>query len=178
MKRVAFRKSFKDFARARAGAAGMEFAIIMPLMLVLMIGAIEIGRAMHSYHVVNTSTRDAARFLSRQPMTACPGANFVDLVDRTDAVAIAMTGNRAAASQGNLLGHWDHSDPLDRNDVTITVTCVSTGTDIQGIFNGVTEVPVIDVTATFDFPYLFGTFIAPSAVSQFTLSHRIVGIGE
>ena len=48
--------------------AGTEFALVVPFLLLLLIGSIEIGRALRYYHVVKESLRDAARYLSRVPI--------------------------------------------------------------------------------------------------------------
>ena len=42
--------------------------MVVPFLLLLLIGSIEIGRALRYYHVVKESLRDAARYLSRVPI--------------------------------------------------------------------------------------------------------------
>ncbi len=54
-------RGIRGFVRARAGVAGVEFAFVLPFLLLLLIGSIEIGRGLHDYHVVNESVRDAGR---------------------------------------------------------------------------------------------------------------------
>ena len=54
-------RGIRGFARARSGTAGTEFAFVLPILLLLMIGSIEIGRGLHDFHVVNESVRDAGR---------------------------------------------------------------------------------------------------------------------
>ena len=64
------------FLRDLRGNAGAEFALVLPILMLLLFGAIEIGRALHDFHVINESVRDAGRYLSRVPAT-CPSATSI-----------------------------------------------------------------------------------------------------
>jgi Flp pilus assembly protein TadG len=48
------------------GVALVEFALILPFLLLLSIMAIELGRAIWEYNILTKSVRDAARYLSIQ----------------------------------------------------------------------------------------------------------------
>ncbi len=48
------------------GVALVEFALILPFLLLLSIMAIEFGRAIWEYNILTKSVRDAARYLSIQ----------------------------------------------------------------------------------------------------------------
>jgi Flp pilus assembly protein TadG len=48
------------------GVALVEFALILPFLLLLSITAVELGRAMWEYNILTKSVRDAARYLSLQ----------------------------------------------------------------------------------------------------------------
>jgi Flp pilus assembly protein TadG len=48
------------------GVAAVEFALILPLLILLSIFTIEFGRAMYQYNTLAKSVRDAARYLSVQ----------------------------------------------------------------------------------------------------------------
>ncbi len=56
-----------DFLKNKRGSAALEFAICMPFMITLTIGAIEFGRALWCHHTLVEMTRDATRYLSRVP---------------------------------------------------------------------------------------------------------------
>ncbi len=58
-------KTVRRLLRECRGNAGAEFALVLPLLMLLLFGAIEIGRALHDFHVVNETVRDAGRYLSR-----------------------------------------------------------------------------------------------------------------
>lgn len=50
----------------QAGVALVEFALILPFLLLLSITAVELGRAIWQYNALTKSVRDAARYLSLQ----------------------------------------------------------------------------------------------------------------
>src|SRR4051812_5959913 len=52
--------------KPQKGVALVEFALILPFLLLLSITAIELGRAIWEYNILTKSVRDAARYLSIQ----------------------------------------------------------------------------------------------------------------
>ncbi len=48
----------------QSGVALVEFALVLPLILLLSILCVEFGRAIHEYNIVTQSVRDAARHLT------------------------------------------------------------------------------------------------------------------
>lgn len=60
-----FKRSVLRFAGEDSGAQLVEFAIVLPLMLVVFAVIIEGGRMMWSYQTVVAGVRDATRFLAR-----------------------------------------------------------------------------------------------------------------
>jgi hypothetical protein len=65
------------------GVALVEFALILPFLLLLTFLATEFGRAMYDYDVLTKSVRDATRYLSTQ----MPGTHF------SEAKNLAVYGN-------------------------------------------------------------------------------------
>ena len=65
------------------GVALVEFALILPFLLLLSLTAVEFGRAIWQYNTLTKSVRDAARFLSLQT----PGTKL------TQAKNLAVYGN-------------------------------------------------------------------------------------
>lgn len=51
------------------GVAIIEFALILPFLLILTFITVEFGRALYEYNIVVKSVRDAARYLSMQDPT-------------------------------------------------------------------------------------------------------------
>lgn len=50
-----------EWVRSRRGAAAVEYGLILPVLLLFMIGAIDIGRLMWTYTTLNRATEAAAR---------------------------------------------------------------------------------------------------------------------
>lgn len=61
-KKAARRNSFRK--PERTGAAAVEFALVVPLFLLLVAGVVEFGQAFRTQHVLTTASRRGARALS------------------------------------------------------------------------------------------------------------------
>ena len=58
-------KSILNDSKDKEGAQGMvEFALILPLLLLVVFGVIEMGRLLVIYSSVGTASREAARYAS------------------------------------------------------------------------------------------------------------------
>jgi Flp pilus assembly protein TadG len=138
------------------GASAVEFALVLPLLTLLLFGLFEAGRAFYTYSVASASVRDAARFAARLPV-GCAG--FTNGTDETKVKKLARTGS-VDGSTGLVKG-WD----LD-TDVPVTVSCVanpSSGTPptrpYMGRFANSNQVPVIRVEADVPFSPLFASLV-------------------
>lgn len=123
------------FARARKGAALVEFSLLAPVLILLMCGLAEFSNAMRQYHIMEKAVRDAARYVARVQVTGCT----IDADAVTAAQNLALTG-QIASGGAYVLPAW--TDPAT---VTVTVSdCVS---NTAGAYRGREEMPVIEVTA-------------------------------
>jgi len=181
----------RGFRKARNGSAGVEFALILPVLMLILFGAIEFGRAWHDFHVVNQSVRDAARFLSRVPYTCtgttgcgtcspasgiCAGACTIDTpADVLRGVDLAMTGNVGGGT--NLLAAWDQASSLTINVCAIT-NPIGTTDELQGLYLDSPAVPYVELEADVPFTFLFGEFVVPDAQITIGLDHKVVMVGE
>jgi Flp pilus assembly protein TadG len=103
-------------ARGEAGAAVAEFAVVAPLLLVLLLGVVFVGRLARAEGQVEGAARDAARAAAaRRTTAAATTAARVEAAAALDAsgvscremgVAVATAGFQAGGA------------------VTVTVTCV------------------------------------------------------
>lgn len=94
-------------ARER-GASAVEFAIVLPLLAIILLGMVDFGLALNSQAIVNNAARDGARAGSFAP------AATTTYKGSTMSVAKAT----ALASSSALLG----------TAPTVTVTCYTSGT--------------------------------------------------
>ena len=86
--------------RARAQTM-VEFALVMPLLLLLIYGILEVGRLMFTYSTVITASREAVRYGSASGMVSGE-PQYKDCV-----------GIRNAAQHVNFLGSFDKNVDID-----------------------------------------------------------------
>lgn len=91
----------------------MEFTLLIPLLVGLMCGLAEFGRALRQYHVMEKGVRDAARYLSRVPASPpCTGiadANWATYVGQAKNLAVyGVTSGGTALFNG-----WTSTATID-----------------------------------------------------------------
>ena len=118
----------------RRGAAAAEMALVLPLLLVLTFGPLELGNYFMNQHTLVKAVRDGARFAARQDFTnytACSGAPGGTVVADTKNVVMngVMTG-------GTII-----TPNIQSTDVDVTTSCATTagGQTMSGIYAGRTN---------------------------------------
>jgi hypothetical protein len=137
--------------RKQGGVALVEFALILPFLLVLTFTTTEFGRALYEYQVVAKSVRAAARYLSTQNVGThqAEAANLVVYgTIQPGQGARPLLRNLSIAQVTSVWGQTTGTPPLI-NTVRVGVT----GYQFQSIFTtafGVSfgTVPFSDITAT------------------------------
>ena len=119
--------------RDQEGSALIEFTLMAPLLLSLVLGISEFGRFLYQYQMVLEGLRDASRYLARLD------AN--DATNQTNAANLATTGTIDGTGAARVDG-WV------AGDIEFTVTDVD---NTAGIYRGSAEIEVIEVTTTFDY---------------------------
>jgi len=173
--------SLSKFRSAEDGIAAVEFAIVVPLLLILLVGIIDFGRLLTDHQAINKSVRDATRFLTRVKVdcaAAGSGAISTYLVDpsyATIAQNLALTGKASTPTVPSdyLLPYW--TDPAT---LSMTVNCVANGGNYAGVFTDLAYIPRITVTADVPFSFLFGTIVFSSANITLSAFHNEVNVGE
>ena len=96
--------------RSRPGAALIEFAYILPVLMLLILGSLDFGRAFFDYVIVTNFARNGALYIS-DPNG--PGSRYSSLTQAAVADApTSMQGQMTASSTG----------PDKNNNYTVTVT--------------------------------------------------------
>lgn len=135
----------RRYCRDEQGAALVEFALILPIMLVLFGLTIEAGRMFWSYQTTIAGVRDATRYVGRAQQTAICDQGSPSLA-HWDATVTDIVRNQ---SDGTPL----FPSSITINSVTPTLNCVD-----DGNFR-LASVPIVTVTAhltiTFPFSSLF-----------------------
>jgi Flp pilus assembly protein TadG len=134
----------------------IEFALVLPLLILLLAGTVEFGRAFYTYNILTKSVRNAARYLS---------ASQVSLSGVVSAVHVERARN--LAMYGNVAG----TGPLllpNLNAGNITVSNVAVPGPSVGQFH---------VTVGADYPYapIFG-FLLSDIRFQPKVTMEFVGV--
>jgi Flp pilus assembly protein TadG len=115
--------------RDKHGNAAVEMALVMPLLLVILFGSVELGNYFMDEHTLVKAVRDGARFAARQSFTnytACSGAPGGTVVGDTQNVVM----------DGYLGGGTAITPNISAPDITLSVSCVSStdGQNMLGIY--------------------------------------------
>ena len=141
------------------GVALVEFALVLPLLLILTFITTEFGRALYQYNTIAKSLRDASRYLSAQD----PSIATTDPTKITAAKNLVVYGNPAGGTTPLVLGlstshvptpTWQFKGSAPAiNAVTIKVTGYKFRPLLTGFFgltfgdaNG--DIPFGDISAT------------------------------
>lgn len=162
------------FTRENSGTASVEFALLLPMLIVLLFGGAEAGHFVWTQHKLVEAVRDGARYASRLPVAGsdgvCDGATETISTDQIDRVKlVTRTGQLADTNALPVVKDWDASE------VTVTVACqafVDTG-----IYTDLGEAgPVVTVSASgVGYPMLFGGLAwAASGVNLSARSSAVV----
>jgi Flp pilus assembly protein TadG len=149
---------------SEGGNAAVEMALVLPLLLVILFGSVELGNYFMNEHTLLKAVRDGSRFAARQNFsnyTTCSGTPGGTVVDDT----------RNVVMNGYLSGGSAITPNVTAADITLTVSCAATanGQDMIGIYrsrfggtcNGSTAngcAQIITVTAAVPYRSVLGSF--------------------
>ena len=183
MARLNVRRTLRRIGRRSDGAAAVEFGLLLPVLVIMLLGVAEIGRLLFHYHTIAQSVEDGARYLTRAPGAIdCPdGATWLATADGNGdtpvdrARTLTMRGS-LDTGQPWLLYYWTAA-----GSVTIDIDCVANPQD-PGTGNyryrsaSNAEVKIVRLTVAVPYDPLFPLF----GVSNVTLSAWSEGrhIGE
>ncbi len=137
--------------RCTRGAAAAELALLLPLLAVMLFGAIEVAYYFYNEHQVVKGVRDGARYASRQSFddVVCTGSSGAGSIDSgvVNAVKAVTRTGRPNGTVSRVPG-WG----TVATDVTVSVSCNGTTT---GIYAGDPGAPVVTVSAELNYISLF-----------------------
>lgn len=143
--------------RRQRGLAAVEFTLVAPLLLLLMLGAAEFGRVLFQYNTLAKAVRDSARYYSTHAFVG--STTKEDATAKTLAAHLVQYGNQGGAGEPLL------PDPLP------TVTA-GTATDATGSY--------VTVSADYTFTFLPGDplrgllkLFGPSLASPLVLTSTV-----
>lgn len=126
----------------------VEFAILLPLMIVLVFGITEMGRAVYQQNTLSKAVASGARYMSRSSQSinadCSQGANWAASI--ANAANLVAFGNQAGSGPALL-------PDMDASDVSFTIE--------QRAVTGGGNACVITSAASVDFNAIFGDTIVP-----------------
>jgi Flp pilus assembly protein TadG len=142
---------------SRSGAAAAEMALVMPLLLVIMIGSVELGSFFYNEHILVKAVRDGARYAARQGFTNydCSGEPSATVRDNT----------RELVQTSLLSGGDDRIVNWAAATISVTETCAATAADMSnstqnmaGIYDELAlgGAPIVRVSATVPYTPVIG----------------------
>lgn len=143
----------------RSGSAAVEMALILPLVLALLFGSVELGNYFYDEHILVQAVRDGARYAARQDMS-----NFVSCSGSPGGTVAADTTNMV---ENGVLSGGTPRFPMTGATVTVTTSCASKAgtTTMGGIYNDVTDgtgssigAPIVTVSATVPYTPVLKSF--------------------
>ena len=175
----------RRFLATDRGTASVEFALVLPMLIVLMFGGFEAGYFIWMQHKLTEAVRDGARFASRmQTSDFCNGATLKSDATYTGDIAniklLTRTGQLASTTAPAKVPGWTDAQ------VTVTVACdsfVSTGiyTDMGQYTSAgaAVKAPIVTVAATnVAYPSLFhGLGVLKSTINlNATSNAAVIGV--
>ena len=161
------------FGRNQRGATAVEFAILMPIMMVCFGAIVEGARIYWNYQSAVSGVRDAARYLARiTDTTVCGGASTT---------AVAIPGGAARARQIIARNVGSGSTNLFPNAVTVTDVSASYTCPDLDLRSDPTPIAQVHATLTVQLPFsavfeFFGNRTNTQMVSVITDQSRIYGL--
>ena len=143
--RCGFGSDAKRGLRAERGVVAVEFAIILPVLLLLVFGIIDFGHALYMKHVMSDASREGARYGTRY---ATIGSNRILPKNLSPSVASYVSTTYGLTSRlpcdaapqvtpGGPGATWADVTTLAGKDLIVTITATKTwfvlGTLIPGL---------------------------------------------
>lgn len=140
----------RAFLADNTGSPAVEMVLVLPIVMALLFGSVELGYYFYAEHQVVKGVRDGARFGSRQ--------SFVDLNCTGNTPSSVPSGVETAIQEitrtGQISGGTARIPGWVNEDIDVSVTCPGTAVT-TGIYEGSDNAPQINVAASVAYPSLF-----------------------
>lgn len=120
-------------SQRQQGLAIVEFAIVLPLLLILLLATAEFGRALYQYNTLTKAARDAARYLSENIYVGQSLMIDNDGIAATESLVVCGQTNGCNSDNALLPGLIaDNVDAGNERVTSSTNSCVQ-DTDIEHV---------------------------------------------
>jgi Flp pilus assembly protein TadG len=130
--------------RRQRGIMTVEFIIVAPLLMLLLLAITEFGHAFYQYNALTKSVRDGARYLAQNAVFGNTPTIIIDATDTTETTNLVVYGNTAGTGSPKLPGLATSH---------ITVSCLGGGTACPGVEH-------IVVSARYPYQSIMGSTLA------------------
>jgi Flp pilus assembly protein TadG len=155
------------------GTAAIELVLVLPLLLVLMLGSVELGSYFWSEHILVKGVRDGAIFAARREIYDCTGgAATVSQAAKDDTEAVVRSGELSGGT--DRLPNWDSAT----FDVTVACAADAGGTAMSGMYSQTGgNVPIVTVTAQLPYRTVISTIGFNAASLNLGAREQAIGTG-
>jgi Flp pilus assembly protein TadG len=120
------------------GAVAVEFAIVLPLFAILLLGVMEVGSIVHDYQVLKNAAREGARFSANPANQMSLAQNSSSVLQTIQNRVVAYLQNEnITVSAGNVA--VDQAYPIQIGSLTVMGSHVTVTYTRSLIFSGVTS---------------------------------------
>lgn len=143
----------RGLLRCQKGSSGTEMVLMLPFLVVLLFGAIEVGYYFYNQHMVIKGVRDGARYAGRQSFEDINCAGSTVPASVTTAIKEVTRTGRTSGGTARVPG-WDNAD------ITVSYSCAGDGGGTAvttGIYANEPDAPIVTVSATVTYNSLFGS---------------------
>ena len=156
-------RSLRRLKADTRGNAAAEMALVMPLLLIIMLGSVELGNYFLDEHVLVKAVRDGARYAARQAFAnynGCTGTAADVPQTVKDNTKLIVRKGTLDSNDPDLLPNW--SDGATTFTVQMSCTSDPGGTHMGGIYSGsivgtADAAPVVIVTASLPYRTVLGS---------------------
>lgn len=161
----------RRFALGTSGSAGAEFALILPMLVILLFGGAEAGHFVWTQHKLTEAVRDGARYASRLPVAGdngvCDGDTVTISTEQLDnVILLTRTGQLNNTSARPVVAGWTAAQ------VNVSVDCDADNFVNTGIY---TDLGDTDGSGTADAGPL--VTVVATGVAYPTLFNGLAGLG-
>ena len=155
---------FRELVRNDDAAASAEMVFVMPMLVILMFGSMELGNLFLTEHAVTKQVRDGARYASRLTLhgdySCSAGDDLSTIFADGDAGEKIVNVTKTGSVDGTGTGRFPDSfwtACASGEPVAVSIRCVDKE-DYAGIYAGLDgDIPVVSVSANVAYPSLFST---------------------
>jgi len=167
--------------RDSRGAAAVEMALVIPILLVLTFGPLELGNYFMSEHALIKGVRDGATFAAHQDVSnydCSGGAGGPYAIADPLRTSIENVVRGGQLTTGNdRLPNWSSADTTFQ----ATYSCFrqsADGTALSGIYQlNDGNVPVVTVTATLPYQWAVGNVVVPAVGYKLNATQQATVLG-